>query len=338
MIEVADVCSGLGNFSFGLEATGLFKTSSFCETDPHCREWLGQQWPGVPIHSDLRTLNGKQLGSIDVLVGGIPCQPASLAGRRAGSADGRWLWPDFLRLAAEALPLWIVAENPLGIVTVRPHGLEWIHESLEATGYEVLPIALGADDCGAPHIRKRTWIIARLADAHGGGRGAIRRQGIDRVREEGILPASGDDLADTDSGRWEGFGLTQFAGFEGAPRNESHRRDGAPAVGDAAGAGQPNVQGGSEYAGAPRGRTAIAPSLPNRWPARRGEPQHDWEPARVFEVTAPPISVLGGLPDGSSTRLGLRLNRSRLKALGNGITPKIPYEIGLAIARCEGLI
>jgi DNA (cytosine-5)-methyltransferase 1 len=305
-MEVADVCSGLGNFSFGLECTGFFRTTSFCEVNPHCREWLDQQWPGIPIHSDLRTLHGEQLGSIDVLVGGIPCQPASLAGKRAGSADERWLWPDFLRLAAEASPRWIVAENPVGIVTVKPHGLEWIHKSLEQTGYEVLPIIVGADDCGAPHQRARTWIIAKLADSDSGG--------FERIARSELFNAE----------------RTTFG-------NNLNGRDNTALMGDTPSPGQSHVQRSSQDAEQRGRRSSLGAGLPGRWPARRGEPQHDWEPARVFEIAAPPIGLVGGLPDGAAARLGLRLNRSLLKALGNGITPQIPYEIGLAIAACEGM-
>lgn len=367
-MRVADVCSGLGNFSFGLEATGFFETTSFCEVDAHCREWLDQEWPGIPVFRDLRELHAQDIGPIDVLVGGVPCQPASLAGRRAGSEDKRWLWPDFLRLASEALPRWIVAENPLGILTIKPHGLEWIHESLEQAGYEVCPIAVGADECGAPHRRDRAWIIARLANADRAGLGERGRPGLDRARESGLLALSGGpSLADPNSVRQSqsGGGESELRRrlVDGGQRNvadsdsggirDLQQREPWPGheidstresestgrrLGDADRPGLADVQGRSQNAQVRRRGPAGRPNLPARWPARRGEPQHDWEPARVFHIKNPPIGLVGGLPDGSTSRLGLRLNRAVLKALGNGIVPQIPFEIGLAIAACEGLI
>ena len=134
------------------------QTVQFCEIDPYCRDILRRHWPGVPIHGDIRTLQALQ--SVDVVCGGPPCQPASLAGARAGESDERWLWPEFLDVCGRARPRWVVAENPLGIASLKPRGLERIIGQLEAMAYSVLPVIIGADDVGAPQRRTRIFIVA----------------------------------------------------------------------------------------------------------------------------------------------------------------------------------
>ena len=140
------------------------ETVGQCEIDPACRFWLEQHWPGLPRWSDVRALSGNAVeaacGAIDLVAGGVPCQPASVAGRRRGSADERWLWPEFLRLVREVGPRWVLAENPLGIASLEPHGLDWVCDELEAAGYEVWPVVVGARHVGAPHRRDRVWIVA----------------------------------------------------------------------------------------------------------------------------------------------------------------------------------
>lgn len=91
---------------------------------------------------------------------GVPCQPASNAGRRAGSADERWLWPAFLRLVRECRPASLLAENVPGLTSLLPHGLDWILAELESAGYINLPFICGAWTAGAAHHRERLWIIA----------------------------------------------------------------------------------------------------------------------------------------------------------------------------------
>src|SRR3990167_10969059 len=84
MLRVLDLFSGIGGFSLGLERTGGFRTVAFCEIEPYCRAVLRKHWPGVPIFDDVRTI--ERIGSIDVICGGFPCQPASRAGKRRGKS------------------------------------------------------------------------------------------------------------------------------------------------------------------------------------------------------------------------------------------------------------
>lgn len=155
-LTVLSLFSGIGGFDLGFQAAGL-ATVQLCEIDPYCRDILGRHFPGVPIHGDIATL---KVPHVDVVCGGPPCQPASLAGARRGESDERWLWPEFLNACARARPVWIVAENPIGIVSIEPRGLGWIIGEMEAMDFEVLPVIIGADDVGAPHRRTRVFIVA----------------------------------------------------------------------------------------------------------------------------------------------------------------------------------
>ena len=97
-LKILDLFSGIGGFSLGLEATGGFETASFCEIDPYCRSVLKKHWPGVPIFEDIRKLKGTDIGTVDIITGGYPCQPFSVAGKQKGVEDKRHLWPEYFRL------------------------------------------------------------------------------------------------------------------------------------------------------------------------------------------------------------------------------------------------
>tara|TARA_R100001510_G_scaffold14127_1_gene11289 strand:+ start:161 stop:889 length:729 start_codon:yes stop_codon:yes gene_type:complete len=101
MLNVLDLFSGIGGFSLGLEATGFFKTKAFCEIDPFCQKVLKKHWPDIPIHDDIRSLKGKHIGTVDIITGGYPCQPFSVAGKQKAEKDPRHLWPEYFRLIKE---------------------------------------------------------------------------------------------------------------------------------------------------------------------------------------------------------------------------------------------
>jgi DNA (cytosine-5)-methyltransferase 1 len=159
VLSVLDLFSGIGGFSYGLELAGDFRTIAFCEREPALRQLLAERWPGVPIHGDVTKLDGSQYrGLVDVLCGGFPCQPASVAGKRLGAEDDRWLWPDMLRVVEESEPTWVVGENVAGLDGL---GLDEAIDGLEAAGYEVAPpLEIPAYAVGADHERFRIWIIA----------------------------------------------------------------------------------------------------------------------------------------------------------------------------------
>ena len=174
---VLDLFSGIGGFSLGLHWAGM-RTVGFCETDPFCRAVLAGHWPGIPVYPDICTLSAAQLERDrvrpDLICGGFPCQDASLAGRGAGLDGTRTgLWREMARLVGECRPAWVVAENVPGL---RSRGADEVLADLEALGYASWPLVVGAVHAGAPHRRRRVWIVARSIAADPGRAGLEMRQ------------------------------------------------------------------------------------------------------------------------------------------------------------------
>jgi DNA (cytosine-5)-methyltransferase 1 len=140
------------------------------EIDSYCARTLRQRQldgclPSFPIWSDIRTFDGRPWrGAVDVISGGFPCQDISSAGKRAGIESERsGLWREMLRIVDEVGPQWVFAENSPHL---RTRGLDLVIEGLTRLGYRVAWGVLGADHFGAPHERRRMWIVAN-ADHEG---------------------------------------------------------------------------------------------------------------------------------------------------------------------------
>lgn len=163
-----DLFTGIGGFSLAAEAAG-FRTIAHAEPDPDASLVLAHHWPHVPNLRDVRTIGlHSALGPVDLLTGGVPCQPASLLGKRLGSADDRWLWPDTLRIVRELRPRFAVFENPPALLSLESGcAFAGILGGLAACGYDVLWGILPAAAVGAGHLRERLCLIA--ADTHRSG-------------------------------------------------------------------------------------------------------------------------------------------------------------------------
>jgi len=174
--------TGCGAFDLAAEAAGI-EIAGQCETDAGCIRVLEHWWPGVPRWGDVRDVTGEsirgRIGEPDLIFGGPPCQPTSIAGRRNAAGDVRNLWPEFIRIVCEAGPRWAVAENPPGILTAQKYRgdeREWpkgeffgeVVRDLASLGYCVGWGVWGACDVGAPHKRERLFIVAHR---HSFGRG-----------------------------------------------------------------------------------------------------------------------------------------------------------------------
>ena len=157
-LKVLDLFSGIGGFSLGLERTEGFETVAFCEIDKKARQVLRKHWPDVPIFDDVTKLKGDQIGTVDVICGGFPCQDISYAGRGAGLEGERsGLWFEFHRLIKEIRPKWVIAEN---VSALRSRGLDEVLRSLAEIGYDAEWHCIPASAVGAPHRRDRVWIVA----------------------------------------------------------------------------------------------------------------------------------------------------------------------------------
>ena len=159
-MKVLDLFSGIGGFALAGDKHG-FETVAFCEYDKHAQKVLKKRFPNTPIYEDVRSLTKEQLDNdgitIDVICGGFPCQPFSVAGEQRGSDDDRHLWPEMLRLIKEIKPRWVIGENVSGFVSMA---LDDVSLDLEREGYEVRSVVIPAVAKNAYHRRDRVWIIA----------------------------------------------------------------------------------------------------------------------------------------------------------------------------------
>jgi len=199
-MRVLDLFSGIGGFSLGLERAGTFQTVAFCEQDDFCQAVLRKHWPDTPIFDDVRTIDTDGLGRIDIICGGFPCQPWSVAGQQRGAEDDRDLWPVMASLIEKLRPRWVCGENVRGFVG-EPLGLQRSLSDLESLGYSAVPLIIPACAVDAPHRRDRVWIVAHAAQLQRDGSGEHPEQGERQVSKSGKRGGA-DDVAhaDADSG------------------------------------------------------------------------------------------------------------------------------------------
>jgi len=152
--------SGIGGFDLAAEWMG-WKNIFHCEWMEFPRKVLDYHFPDADSHIDICTTDFKKYANkIDILTGGFPCQPFSLAGKRKGTDDERYLWGEMLRAIQEIKPKFVIAENVFGITNIDG-GLvfEQVCLDLENEGYEVQPFIIPAAAKNAPHRRDRCWFI-----------------------------------------------------------------------------------------------------------------------------------------------------------------------------------
>jgi len=315
-----------------------------------------------------------RLVPIDIISGGFPCQDISAAGKGAGlgseaNPTRSGLWFEMLRVISEVRPTWVLAEN---VPALRVRGADTVLSGLEAEGYTCWPVLVGAWAVGAPHKRDRVWIVGRLVNASGAGicgqqhrRMDARRETEDQGQANNYLPhrSSTGDVADSPSiGRNTGGSGAADIGIRGATTEESTQRravhfgGGSVPVRWPARPGEPQrgAEGGIAAGGASKavadadsdGRQGallgsdlgpqFAAVAGGRWPARPGEPQHEWEWERLLRTDHPfvpkpgdpnysrwtkrvgePLQSVGSTTDGISRRVFSRANKSMLRILGN---------------------
>jgi DNA (cytosine-5)-methyltransferase 1 len=159
MLKLLDLFSGIGGFSLGMETTNRIKTIAFVEKDKFCQKVLNKNFKNIPIEEDIRNVKGSNY-TADIVSGGFPCQPFSVAGKRKGKDDDRYLWDETIRVVAETKPKWFVGENVEGIINISNGTvLQQIQQDLEKEGFQVQCLVIPASGVGAWHQRKRVWII-----------------------------------------------------------------------------------------------------------------------------------------------------------------------------------
>lgn len=178
-LNVLSLFAGIGGIELGLERAGM-TTVGQVEIDPWCRSVLAKHWPEVPIHDDVLTAPewwaSEERPTVDLVCGGFPCQPFSLAGWQLGVADERWMWPAFRAVIRSVRPRYVLVENVSALV--RDSGA-WgtILADLFALGFDAEWGTLRASDFGAPHNRERVYLVAYPEGQHGEARSGLVESG-----------------------------------------------------------------------------------------------------------------------------------------------------------------
>lgn len=148
--------TGIGGFDLAAKRAG-FTNLWQVEKDEYCLKLLEKNFPHVKKYKEIKTVNGKEIESVDVISGGFPCQPFSFAGKRRGKNDDRSLWHEMFRVIKENRPPFVICENVPGLISME---LDKVLFDLEGENYKTETFVLPALSVGAPHIRNRVWIIA----------------------------------------------------------------------------------------------------------------------------------------------------------------------------------
>ena len=316
----ASLFSGIGGFDLASEWMGWTNVFN-CEWEEFPRQVLKHHFPNAKQYGDIKELRATAYaGRIDILTGGFPCQPYSLAGKRKGKEDERHLWPEMLRVIRECTPRYVVGENVRGLVGWNGGMVfEEVCSDLEACGYSVQPFLLPACGVGAPHRRDRIWFVAWNAD---GGRqhGKRSEQGISRQQNTdaaGICP-----VAYSDDARG-GYGYGQVQGTDGEVRQ---RHDSA----------QPCDAGGGDASDTKRLRlehgTESRSPCESQDEIREHSSRHFAPESWTRFPTVPPVcGGDDGLPKELDGITFSKWRRESIKAYGNAIVPQVALQIFKAI-------
>ena len=204
--------SGIGGLDLAAEWAG-FQTVGQCEWADYPTKVLEKHWPDVPRWRDIRTLTKESfyertgLRTVDIISGGFPCQPFSVAGKQKGKEDDRYLWPEMLRVIRELAPRWVVGENVPGIIKLAAGR---VVQDLEQAGYNVVVFNFEAAAVGAPHRRARVAFVANAGGERLQGRQFGREHkaeyGSGKERVSGATAECGENVADALCIRCEGTG------------------------------------------------------------------------------------------------------------------------------------
>lgn len=305
--------SGIGGLDLAAEMAG-FQTVGQCEWADYPTKVLEKHWPDVPRWRDIRTLTGESfyektgIRTVDVISGGFPCQPFSVAGKRKGREDDRYLWPEMLRVISELRPTWVVGENVAGIVNMA---LDQVYTDLENEGYAVRALIIQACAVDAPHRRDRCAIIGcrALEEKHNGrGWGTHSLENSDCVRfgKPGVLSQQpkrtelerdGKNVANSD-----------LAGLQGRNEKELPKRP-----------GKRTFRKSCAYVS-----DTESSELQGQRRTARG-----WRPEFGCSSWWPAEPNVGRVAHGVPSRV------DRLKCLGNAVVPQQFYPIFQAIADIE---
>ena len=299
--RIISCCTGLRGIERGLERAGIRTIPVvYLEIEAFiCANLVGEMEAGLlapaPIWTDLKTFDAKPFrGLVDGIIGGYPCPPFSNAGKRQGADDPRHLYPFISGIIKSAQPIWCLFENVEGHLSL---GFKEVSEDLRSMGYSIEAGVYSAEEVGAPHRRNRLFILAIkydwLENARNSGVQWRDDEEIDRKRE--IQTARSGKLANpTSEGQQESrpgnisklqtsngkriYNRLKQSGITETPH-------GRHLMADTKGQGlEGSITEGSTSTGGCAGEYDAA-LTGDRWPARPGEEQYDWEEPRTISKT-----------------------------------------------------
>lgn len=216
-----DLFSGIGGFALAARWAG-WKTVAFSEIEPYALKVLAHHFPKVPQLGDVRKI--EEPIECDVITGGFPCQPFSVAGSQKAQKDARHLWPEMCRVIALCRPAWAILENVPGLIKL---GLDQVQCELECIGYASRAFVVPATSVGANHRRERVWVVAHSASD---GRDGSQKPGSNGA-SNGRTPEGSKENSDDErrGGVWPGMGGTSYpAGSWGTQPPPLRVDDGLP--------------------------------------------------------------------------------------------------------------
>ena len=330
----ASLFSGIGGFDLAAEWMGWANVFN-CEIDDFCATVLKYHFSNAIHYGDIKKTDFTQWrGKINILSGGFPCQPFSMAGKRKGANDNRYLWPEMLRAIREIKPDWIIGENVAGILSMVEPVEELVMDSLdnvfgeidskriyirqqftaericsdiEREGYKVKPFVIPACAVGAPHRRDRIWFVADRNDA-----------GVETSQskwENRVLSVGFDTDTDCDRLQWGQDKQIAITERKGTPDDSKNGHYGTVA----------NTNGIRQEHRNPQ-REAIRLEASNCVP--------DW---KKFPTQSPVCARNDGFPIPMDRITFPKWRREAIKAYGNAIVPQVAYEIFKAIEKAESL-
>jgi DNA (cytosine-5)-methyltransferase 1 len=320
MLKLLDLFSGIGGFSLGLESTGGFETIAFVEKDDFCQKVLKKHWPNTTIEGDIRNVKGDKYEA-DIITGGFPCQPFSVAGKRKGTDDDRYLWDETIRVVRECKPKWFIGENVEGLININ-NGLvlRQVQTDLEKEGFEVQCLVIPASGIGAWHQRKRIWIIAHNisnSNSIGYRRGNFKRCSIQEwtfLSREQKRRKMGSKIK----------GCNEYVSNSASERTRKNNEGIRESSRGINGRKTTNVSN-------PNDRFSIGE---NKEIQTRRNTSSSSSSNGTKETWWQTQSRICGVPNGVSFELDKNRN-NRIKSLGNSIVPHIVRELGLAILAAE---
>tara|TARA_R100000008_G_scaffold32589_1_gene18223 strand:+ start:265 stop:1380 length:1116 start_codon:yes stop_codon:yes gene_type:complete len=367
-LKVLDLFSGLGGFSLGLERTGHFKTIAFCDNNRYCNLVLQKHWKGVKIYNDVKEITKERLEADgvelpEIITGGFPCQPFSVAGKQKGTSDDRYLWPEMFRIIQELTPRWVIGENVKGLTNIQDGVVfETVCSNLEGEGYEVRTFNIPAAGVGAPHRRERLWIVAHRKESMVNTDDVRLEQHIE-TKEEASRRRSSATFESTsttnvvntlrnDEGREISRGDEETRGIQKEHRTENSTTrqssrtseirksdNGYEDVADTdsrlCGGGRTESQSGEDSEGRIHSKEEEQTQQHLRSEALgrnsiRGETKDESSRGSTIQKNWFDIE-----PDVGRVAHGIQGRVHRLKGLGNAIVPQIAEEIGRAIIKAE---